>query len=706
MPATIDDKRPKRLPWRRRGLLAVVNGLLVGAVAAGPWADGLHRLGIDFLLPVRHLLYGPMYPAARSNAVVVSIDEETYRTPPFSETPRVAWTPMLAKVVAAVDRAGPRVIGLDMIFPTSLDRPELLPGYDKPLLRVLFEAGRAGRMVLGNVRLSQQTIDPYKGLRLAVGGAANIRPLNLLLDADNVVRRYPAAFPDEGGGAIPSFAAELARRAGAKVGSDFLINYNTGANDIPAYSFADLYACVEAGDIDYFRRHFAGKVVIVGAALDVEDRRFPAKRFAVAGGGSPPSARCRIAADASRFGEIVSRQSIPGALIHAAAVNTLIRGDALTLLDRAATFAVTAAGSAGLAVVFFLLAPASGLLAALAVLAAEGGVAAVAFRHGTVVPVTVLGLAAAYVFALVYAYRFVVEDRMKRRIKHAFGRYLAPTLVERLAEGEEPLRLGGESRRVTIMFTDIAGYTTLSEGLRKKPEQLVDVLNRYFTVLTGIVERHQGYVVSFMGDAIMALWGAPAGDPHAERNAVAAALEAMAALEEFNAQVVQGEFGLDAIGTRFGVNTGPAVVGNTGSANRLNYTATGDTTNLAARLESANKLYGTRLIVSAETAGGLDGAFVRRRVDKLVVKGKSEPIDVFEVIGYRDRVRAERLARIAEFESALDLYGKRQFAAAKAAFERLAVDDAAAKLYVDRCHHYESAPPPDDWDGSFVAKTK
>lgn len=706
MPTTAEDNGPKRRTWRRRCILALINGLLVGVVAAGPWADGLHRFGIDFLLPLRHWLYGPLYPAAVSPTVVVSIDEETYRMPPFSETPRVAWTPMLAKVLAAIDDAGARVVGLDLIYPTSLDRPGLLPGYDKPLLQALFKAGRSGRLVLGEVRLSQQSIVPYKGQQAAAGGADNIRPLNLLLDADNVVRRHPASFADEAGGRIRSFAAELAGRAGAKGGGEFLINYNTGDNDIPTYSLADLHACVDGGDTNYFRRHFAGKVVIVGSALDVEDRRFPAKRLAAGGAGSGPPDRCRIAFDPERFGQLVARQSIPGALIHAAAVNTLLRNDALVMLDRAGTFAVTAASATVLALLFFLLAPAPGVLAAVGLLAVEGGVAAAAFRHGTVAPVIVLALEAAYVFAAVYAYRFVVEDRARRRIKHAFGRYLAPSLVERLAEGEETLRLGGENRRVTIMFTDIAGYTTLSEGLRSRPEQLVDVLNRYFTVLTGVVERHQGYVVSFMGDAIMGLWGAPASDPAAERHAVAAALEAVAALDEFNRRVVQGEFGLAGIGTRFGINTGPAVVGNTGSASRLNYTATGDTTNLAARLEGANKLYGTRIIISAETARGLDGTIALRHIDRLVVKGKSQPIEVFEVVGYRDRVGVERLARIAEFETALKLYGERRFEAAKAVFERLAVDDEAAKVYVDRCIHYQSEPPSDDWDGSFVSKTK
>ena len=170
--------------------------------------------------------------------------------------------------------------------------------------------------------------------------------------------------------------------------------------------------------------------------------------------------------------------------------------------------------------------------------------------------------------------------------------------------------------------------------------------------------------------------------------------------------MVQGEYGLDAIGTRIGVHTGSAVVGNTGSASRLNYTATGDTVNLAARLEGANKIYGTRLMISAETAGGLDGTFVLRPIDRLVVKGKSEPVQVYEVVGYRDRVGADELARIADFEAALDQYRQRRFQAAKAVFERLAVDDKVAAVYVERCITYASEPPPDDWDGSFVSKSK
>ena len=175
--------------WSRRLLIAGCLGLVLGAIAAWPDARLLHRMGIDVLIAVRHQIDGPLFPPSESAVVAVVIDEETYRTPPFTDTPRVAWTPLLADVIASIDQAGARVIGLDLIYPTSLDRQGLLPGFDKPLLKSFFKAGRAGRLILGETRLSQQTIRPYLGQIRAAGGPSNVKPLNLVLDADEVVRR-------------------------------------------------------------------------------------------------------------------------------------------------------------------------------------------------------------------------------------------------------------------------------------------------------------------------------------------------------------------------------------------------------------------------------------------------------------------------------------------------------------------------------------
>ena len=693
--------------WGRRIALALSLGVASGALAATPGAEFVARLGIDFLLPARDWFSGPLFPPSDSDVVIVAIDEETYWTAPFAETPRVAWTPMVARVLDAVDGGGATVIGFDLINPTSLDQPALLPGYDKPFLKSLFKIGRQGRLLLGEARLSQQSIRPYKGQLTAVGGAQNVRPLNLLTDLDEVVRRYPAGFDYEGGRRDTSFAVELVRRAGgAPAAEDFLINFNTGPNDIPTYSMADLHACANAGNDAYFARQFRDKIVIFGLVLDVEDRHVAANHLATARLDIAPVERCVIPFDSEKFGQIVDRRSIPGVYIHAAAVNTLSKGIGLKLLSTARSFGVVAVSTGGLILLFFVVPPIAGLAFGLCVLLAETGLSVIAFSRGIVPPIGAVGLAAILSFTLIYAFRFMVEDKAKRRIQHAFRHYLAPVLVDQLADNADALTLGGETRRVTVFFSDIVGYTSLSEGLKQQPEKLVDVVNRYFTLVGGVVEAHGGYIDKFMGDAVMSFWNAPLDDEDHARHAVDAALDCLARLEDFNRDVVAGEFGLSPIGTRIGINTGSAVVGNMGSTSRLNYTVTGDTVNLAARLESANKTYGSHLMIGEGTRRGLDDSYVLRRLDRLVVTGKTQPVRIYEVFGRKGAVDTAVAERVAAFHSALAKYYRRNFAEARDAFGALAAGDAAAELYVERCTRYLAEPPPARWDRAFVAKSK
>jgi adenylate cyclase len=693
--------------WRQRVTFAIGLGIGLGAMAFTPAGQFLNRLGIDFLLPARHAVSGPLFSPGESRVVVVVIDEETYATPPFSGTPRVAWTPMLAKVLDRIDAAGAAVIGLDMIYPTTLATRQLLPGYDKPLLQTFFKLGRAGRLVLGETRLSRQTIRPYRSQVIAVGGPGNVRPLNVVVDADQVVRSYPASFREESGGTVSSMAAELVTRAGGVAPAGrFLVNYNTGAHDIPSYSLADLFHCPTAGGEQFFSRAFTGKIVLLGSALDVEDRVVPAKRFAKSESSGSPPERCTTPPEDERFGSLVARRSMPGIYVHAAAVNTLLRKEPLQLLTPAGGFLLLAVGMAILSLTFFAVSPLSGFVLTLSVIAGHGGVALVWFKQGLVLPVVLVAIAGLIAFSIVYAYRMVVEDRQKRRIKQAFGHYLAPSLVERLAEDVDPSDLGGEMRRVTVLFTDIADYTALSETMSDRPDQLVKILNRYFTVLVGEVERHGGYVVSYIGDAVMAVWGAPLSDQQAEINAVEAALSSMEALDELNREIVEGEFGLSPITTRLGINTGIALVGNTGSATRLNYTVTGDTTNIAARLEGANKIYGTRLMIGEETARALGTKFLLRRLDRLVVKGKSRPVKVYEVIGNVADASAARVASIRAYHAAMALYYRRRFALAREAFSRLMDEDVVAGVFAERCRRFEKAPPLENWDHSFELDSK
>ena len=698
--------RERRHRWRRRAAITVALGIVVAIPAAVPGLDYLHRLGVDFLLPLRHAAFGPLFAAEDSDVVVVVIDEETYRTPPFAGAPEVAWTPFLARVIEAVTAAEPSAIGLDLVYPTSLDRPGLVPGYDKPLLKSFLKAGRAGRLVLGQVRLSQQAITPYPSQIIAAGGADNLRTLNLLVDADDVVRRYPAAFDSESGARTPSFAVELAKRAGAVApAEDFVINFNTGADDIPTFSLFDLFACAEAGRQDFFER-LRDKVVIFGTALDVEDRRLAAKRFAAGVPDRGAHPRCASEFDATRFGEVVARHSIPAVYIHAAAVNTLTKSAPLTLLGPGLRFAVVLVSTVGLAFLFFALSPVLGLLSGAGVYAAELAGSLMLFRLGTVAPVVVLAGACLATYTAVYAYRFVVEDRQRRWIQHAFRHYLAPTLVDRLSDDPSVLELGGARRDVTVFFSDLAGFTTFSETMKDRPEQLLAMLNRYLTVVTGMIEKNGGYVDKFIGDAVMAIWGAPLADAAAERHAVAAALDCQAALVCFNAELAADVPDAPSLHTRIGINTGVAVAGNMGSRTRLNYTVAGDTVNLAARLEGANKVYGSLILVGEATAAALPRDYVMRCVDYLVVKGRHEPLRVFEVVGREGDVADAMVECLAVFGTAFDLYQNRRFTEAREGFARYAETDSASALYVTRCDQFVESPPGPDWDGSFRLTSK
>ena len=695
--------------YRRRLLAAAVMGLVAGLVALLPYVRDFELRGIDFLLPARHLAFGPLFPPSRSDVVVVAIDEQSYRTEPFANTPKVAWTPHFGAVIDAVNAAGPKAIGLDEIFPTSLDRPELLLGYDRPFMLSLRKASLDNRIVLGEAKLSGEAIAPYPGQVLAAGGPDNVRLLNFMPDEDGVVRRYLKGFATQDGGFVPTFGVELAQRAGAKPPKgDFIINFNTGPGDVPVYSFTDLYACAAAGKADYFRKAFAGKVVLFGDTLDVGDRFRSARRIErdEAKSDRVEPARCAVAADWDRFAARTDRHSMPGVEIHAAAINTIMKGLALQQLPLPATFLLVGLATFGLAAAFLALPPVTGAAVGLTAMVIEGAASVAALQAKVVAPEASLLIAAVLTFTLIYAYRFVIEDREKRWVQHAFRHYLAPALVDQLMDRPDALKLGGDVREITVMFTDIAGFTTISEGLKDTPEKLVELMNRYLTMMTGPIARHDGYVDKFIGDAVMALWGAPLAVAEPEKKAVEAALDCQQALAAFNRDVTGEYLPAGKLGTRFGIATGQAIAGNMGSASRLNYTVTGDMVNLAARLEGANKEYGTTLMVSETTAAALGDGYLLRRLDRLIVKGKTEPIVVYEVLARAAEADPADRARVAAFEAALALHDARDFDAALKAFQALAEVDPPSKVYAERCKGYLELAPPPDWRGEFALKTK
>lgn len=325
-----------------------------------------------------------------------------------------------------------------------------------------------------------------------------------------------------------------------------------------------------------------------------------------------------------------------------------------------------------------------------------------AARQGVWLPLVPLSAATLLALPVTGLYRHAARERQKRFIEKAFKHYLAPAVVQRIVDSDEDFGLRGEEREVTIFFSDIRGFSSFSEKL--SPEQLVRLLNRYFTPMTGIIRKHEGTLDKFIGDAIMAFWNAPEEVSGHSAKALVAALEMHEALDALNPDL-ERDFGLRlAFGA--GLHRGLARVGNMGTQELMNYTVMGDTVNLGSRLEGLCSYYGQRIILSGECMGACgDGPFLFQRLGRERVKGRLRPVDIYTAYAPGARAASE----IAASETALRLYEQRDFTGAGRAWAELRAafpENRLYGLYVDRCRAYLEDPPPPDWDGAYTHTSK
>ncbi|QCG95341.1 adenylate/guanylate cyclase domain-containing protein [Azospirillum sp. TSA2s] len=704
-----------RLPRRVRLVLLGAVAPVVASFLVLAASSSLQGPSIDSLYWLRERLHGSRPAPDPSPVVVVGIDEETYRRPPFAGTPQALWGPRLGTVLGAMLDGGAAAIGLDLVHPTSVET--LIPGFERDYLLTLRRGGKEGRLVLAKVQHQSDPLMPYRGYMIAAG-VNNVRSVNLVEDADGVLRRIPltltVAGPDGKPKAEPGMAVEVASRAlkaplewgadgsatlaGYRIpggeGNRLLINHATAPGAIPTYSLADLYACAEAGKTDFFASHFKGKAVMVGTVLDVEDRKLSSNRWVTKPEGMNLPERCALPVMSELYVAGRTRDSIPGVYIHAAAISNLMVHDALAEAGRPAAVALVLLLAGLAALVTLATRPPVAAFGLLLLLAGWSGVAVEAFQGGLVLPYLQAALAALLVFPLALGLRFAVLDRDQRHIRNAFKLYLPGSLIDdMIASGQSP-SLGGEERDLSILFCDIAGFTKMSEGM--EPEALVAVLNRYFTVMTDIIEAHGGFVDKYIGDAVLAVFGAPyAIDNHA-RAAVAAALAMRQAMAD-DPTLLATASGRGS--NRIGIATGPALIGNIGSPRRFNYTVMGDTVNLASRLEGANKYYNTVLMVSGETMRHHGDPEAFRALDIVQVVGRSEPVEVFEPLSDARRADPEDRAQRAAYAAALDDWRAGRFEAADAGFRALVATDGAALAMLHKAEKRIGLAPEPDWAG-------
>ena len=604
--------------------------------------------------------------------VVVTIDEDSF------QDLNLQWPwprDIHARLVERLAEAGAAVIVLDIVFaePSTAAADARLAGAIRRAGNVVLAAEDAA---IENAYVSQRIrVEPIPEIASA---AAAVGIATFTVDPDSILRRFPAA-PDS----LWRAAVDIAARRGVvrapvrPAGADDFIRFVGGDEPFDTVAY---YQALEPSTMKA-PGFFRDRIVLVGLDLKVtpELTTRQADTFA-----TPLLARsgrftAGVQVQAHVLDSVLRERAIRAVPAGAAAAVFALVVVVATWLVRpwrpvaatAATVGVVA-GVLGLAWSLFLWAhlwlPVAGMVAGVLLLYAGQGTAA-----------------------------YVREQALRQQMKQAFGHYVSPHIVEQIIADPGRLKLGGERRTVSVLFCDLAGFTTISE--RMSPEAVVELLTRYLTAVTRVVIDSGGTVVKYLGDGMMALWGAPLDDPDHARHACDAAAAMQAALAALNPELVAARS--SPLSMRVGVHSGDAVVGNMGSDTRFDYTATGDTVNLASRLEGVNKLYETGILVSDATVR-LAGDTVRfRRIDLVRVKGKHEPTEIFTLAS------DETLAR--RTDSAIDAYRKRDWDEAERLWRDVLAaepDDRVAAIYLERIAGFRASPPPDDWDGSITLTEK
>lgn len=312
-------------------------------------------------------------------------------------------------------------------------------------------------------------------------------------------------------------------------------------------------------------------------------------------------------------------------------------------------------------------------------------------------------LLSALIIAYQLSYGYLVESRGKRQLTRLFGQYVPPELVDEMNEDPNSISLEGESREMTVLFSDVRGFTTISEGLN--PEELTRLMNAFLTPMTGVIHEHRGTIDKYMGDAIMAFWGAPLKDPMHAKHGVEAGLRMIQIMKELGPEFKKRGWPELKIGV--GLNTGPMNVGNMGSEFRMAYTVLGDAVNLGSRLEGLTKQYGVDLMVSETTAAAAND-YLYRELDLVKVKGKHEPVAIFEPLDLMDKVDSHTRQQLDRYHAALKHFRSQEWGYAERIFQELLKEDHRMiyEVYLERIKLYRETPPDADWDGVFTHTSK
>jgi adenylate cyclase len=303
-------------------------------------------------------------------------------------------------------------------------------------------------------------------------------------------------------------------------------------------------------------------------------------------------------------------------------------------------------------------------------------------------------------------YRYITEERERRKIKGAFRQYVSSLVIEEILKDPARLKLGGQEKVITVLFSDLAGFSGYSE--RYAPNEMISILSEYFETMTEQVFAHQGTLKEYVGDELMAIFGAPLDQADHAQRACAAALAMRDRLQALRQEWAR--IGRPPLAARTGINSGLMLVGNIGSRYRFSYGALGDQVNLGSRLEGLNKMYGTEIILGENTARLVESSFLLRELDMVKVVGRKQPLRIYELVGKADdSLPEERKLCLRHFAAGLEAYRQQLWEDAIAFFNQsLAVwpEDEPSRIIAERCRIYQVASPPADWDCVFEHTSK
>jgi adenylate cyclase len=691
-------------------------------------------------------LYQVLKPRERTikPIVIVDIDEKSIKALGQWPWPRTR----IADLIGQLTKMGAAVIAFDVIFaePDRLS-PALAAGSFRNLDddtrkklsalpsndQVMAEAMRQSRVVLGESALPAPQPDPQN---IAVGVASLggdptpflftfpglLRNIPVLQQAaagrglvtiknerDGIVRRVPMVMRAQGT-VMPSLTFEMLRVATRT--STILLKLDAAGVKSVAVPGFDLPTDRNGQVWVHFAPHDPALYV---SAVDVLEGRVAKERF--------DRKLVLVGTSATALFDVKTTPLdpvLPGVEVHAQVLESALSGSILSSPNYAIGAELVVAVLTGLIII--AIGPHLGALTMLAL----GAAVAAALAAGSwylfaqekiLIDATSPLLATALIYLTLIFSNYFREQLQRRRIRSAFGQYLAPSLVEKLAHSHETLTLGGEDREMTIIFSDVRGFTTISEIYKDDPQGLTTLMNNFLTPMTNAIIEHNGTIDKYIGDAIMAFWNAPLHDSAHEINACHAALEMLARVDTINEQRQKEalEAGIRFIPLKIGIglNTGRCVVGNMGSELRFNYSVLGDSVNLASRLEGQSKNYGLPVVLGSKTAEAAMNDFAIMEIDYITVKGKTEPETIYTILGGGDVLHGARFQEVhAIFKEMLALYRNQDF---EAAFKSVARGRAAAAgmgldtlfdIYEARIRAFRDHPPPKDWNGVFVLETK